>query len=115
VTITGNLVAGNSAAIKMGTDAIAFGMNGGNSGSRSSGTANISSNGTVGSPLANTAGSVILVGCNGFADCTVTTNSNVIVANNTVASNGIGGGNGITATSADTPIMTWTINSNTIS
>jgi len=65
--------------------------------------------------LTNTTGTVILVGCNGFSDCTVTTNNNVISAHNTVASNGIGGGTGVTVGTGDTAVLAWTVIGNNIS
>ena len=55
----------------------------------------------------------------GFATMTATVNSNVIVANNTVASNGIGGGNGVVlgcaASRCENPKLTLTAMNNSIS
>ena len=79
------------------------------------GNLDISNNGTVANPLTNMAGTAILCGGNGNTTSTWNISGNVIVANNTVASNGIGGGTGSTFTSADTPSMTWTITNNNIS
>src|SRR5207253_30718 len=115
MTITGNSISGNSTGNLMGTDAIAIAIDGGNSGSRSSGTFVISNNGTVANPLANTAGAVILVACNGFTDCTITTNNNVISGHTTSASPGISGGTGVTVGTGDTAVMGWTIIGNNIS
>jgi hypothetical protein len=95
----------------MGTSAIEVSVNGGNSSQRSQGNFIVSNN----NPLTNMAGTAILVGHNGYADGTYVMNGNTIVANNTVASPGIGGGNGIVASSAETPNMTWTITNNNIS
>ena len=75
----------------------------------------ISTNGTVANPLANMAGTGILCGGNGNTTSTFNVNGNVIVANNTVASNGVGGGTGVTFGTSDTPDMTFTITSNNIS
>jgi len=111
ISITGNSISGQSAANRMGTSAIEVSVNGGNSGQRSQGNFIVSTN----NPLTNMAGTAILVGHNGYADGTYVMNGNVIVANNTVASPGIGGGNGIVASSAETPNMTWTITNNNIS
>ncbi len=115
VSITGNLIAGQSAANRMGTMAIDTGVSGGNSGSRSQANFDISSNGTVANPISNMAGIAIGVANTGYATTTYTVNNNVIVANNTVASGGIAGGNGIVSATAETPDMTITANNNNIS
>ncbi len=110
VAITGNTIRGQSAAVRMGTNAILATVSG-----RGQGNFNVSNNGSAGSPLTNVTGLVIGVGANGFANVTATTSNNVIVANNAVASGGISGGTGISFTSADTPSLDWTINGNSIS
>jgi hypothetical protein len=115
ISITGNRIAGFSAANKMGTSSIIVSCNGQNAGSRSRCNYIVSDNGTVANPLANMAGSAIGMGNNGNATATVTMNNNRIVANNTVGSNGIGGGNGIVSSSSETPDLTWTITNNNIS
>jgi len=110
ISITGNRIQGFSAASRMGSSAILTTVSG-----RGQGNFDISANGTGGNPLTNIAGTVIGVGVNGLATATVTTNNNVIVANNSFASNGIGGGTGITFANTDTPNLTWTISGNSIS
>jgi VCBS repeat-containing protein len=115
ISITGNVIAGQNAANRMGTSAILATVSGGNSGLRSQGNFDISSNGTAGNPLANIAGIAIGAGTNGYATATFTTNSNRIAPNNTFASGGISGGAGIIAAAAETPDMTWIIQNNNIS
>ncbi len=110
ISITGNQIQGQSAANKMGTSGIIATVSG-----KGQGNFDISSNGTVANPLANVTGTAILCGGNGDTTSTFSVNGNVIVANNTVASNGIGGGTGVTFGTTDTPDMTWTITNNTIS
>ncbi|HEY3350735.1 MAG TPA: Ig domain-containing protein [Thermoanaerobaculia bacterium] len=115
VSITGNDIQGLSAAVPMNTSAIIFAVSGANPASRSRANANISNNGTIGTPLSNMVGTAILVGINGDTTATVATSNNVIVAHNSLGSQGIGGGNGISNSSADTPDFTWTIVNNAIS
>jgi hypothetical protein len=110
IAITGNQVKGQSLANRMGTSAISAGVSG-----KGQANFNISSNGTVANPITNTLGTAILCATNGNTTSTFTVDSNVIVANNTVASNGVGGGTGSTFTSSDTPNMTWTVTNNNIS
>jgi len=110
ISITGNQVKGQSPANEMNGSAITASVAG-------KGQANfdVSTNGTVANPITNMLGTAILLGGNGDTTSTFTVNNNVIVANNTVASNGIGGGTGVTFGSSDTPNMTVTITSNSIS
>ena len=95
VSITNNTVRGQSSSNQFGTSAIIIEISGGNAGSRSQGNFDVSNNGTVAQPIGDALGHVILIGNNGFATMTATVNNNVIVANNTVGSPGIGGGNGV--------------------
>jgi hypothetical protein len=80
------------------------------------GNVDISNNGTLAVPLANTTGTTIGVGANGDTTLTATTNNNFIEANHpgTSGSTGISGGTGVTFGVTDTPDMTWTINNNVI-
>jgi hypothetical protein len=110
VTISGNTIRGQSAAVRMGTNAIGATVSG-----RGQANFAITGNGTVAAPLTNITGIVISVAANGFANATVTTANNVIVANNSVASGGIAGGTGITFTTADSPSLDWIITGNSIS
>ncbi|HSS77020.1 MAG TPA: cadherin domain-containing protein, partial [Thermoanaerobaculia bacterium] len=110
INITNNTIKGQSAAVPLGTSAIIASVGG-----KGQGNFNISNNGTVANPLTNMAGTAILCGGNGDTTSTFTVNGNVIVANNTVASNGVGGGTGVTFGTSDTPDMTWTITSNNVS
>ena len=93
----------------MGTNAILAVVNG-----RGQGNFDISGNGTVANPLGNTIGTVIAVSSLGNANVTSTVNNNVIVANNTFGSNGIGAGTGSTFGNSDTPSLAVTINNNSI-
>jgi large repetitive protein len=119
ISITNNTARGFDATNRFGTSAILAVVSGGNSGQRSRGNFDISNNGTVAQPIGNALGTVIGVGNNGFATMTATVNNNVIVANNTVASNGIGGGNGVVigcaAGTCETPDLTLTATGNNIS
>jgi VCBS repeat-containing protein len=110
IAITGNSIKGLSGAVEMGVSAILATVSG-----KGVAKFDISNNGTVANPITNVAGVVIGVAANGNTTGEVTTNTNVIVANNTVASGGVSGGCGITFGTSDTPNLTWTINSNTIS
>jgi hypothetical protein len=58
---------------------------------------------------------VILIGNNGYATMQATVNNNVIVGHTGNASPGIGGGNGIVLSSAETPLLNLTAMSNNIS
>ncbi len=110
ISITGNTIKGQSAAVPMGVSAVVatvFGVGQGNF--------DISSNGTAANPLTNVAGTVLECAANGDTTATINVSNNVIVANNTVASQGIGGGTGVTFGTSDTPNLTWTITSNNIS
>ncbi len=110
ISITGNTIKGQSAAVPLGVSAVVatvFGVGQGNF--------DISSNGTVANPLTNVAGTVLECAANGDTTATINVSNNVIVANNTVASQGIGGGTGVTFGTSDTPNLTWTITSNNIS
>jgi hypothetical protein len=115
ILISGNTVRGESASNRFGTSAIILSQNGGNSSQRARMNFDVSNNGTVGSPMGDALGTVILIGNNGYSDMTGTVSTNVIVANNTVGSPGIGGGNGIVSSSAETPDLTLTVTSNNIS
>ncbi|MDL2718597.1 MAG: putative Ig domain-containing protein [Acidobacteriota bacterium] len=115
ISITGNDIQGLSALVPMNTSAIIYAVSGAKPTSRSRGNADISNNGTLGTPLANMVGTAILVGINGNTTATVTTNGNVMAPNNSFGSQGIGGGNGVSGSTADTPDFTWTILNNVIS
>jgi Bacterial Ig domain len=110
ISITGNVIRGFSSTVRINTSAIIYSIGG-----RARGNVDISSNGTVANPLSNSVGTTILVGINGLASATVTTNNNVIVANNSLGSNGIAGGIGVTFAANNAASMTWTINNNNIS
>jgi hypothetical protein len=115
ISITGNRIAGQSTANRMGTNAILFSVSGGNPASRSQGNFNVSNNGTAANPLTNMSGTAIGVGNNGYATTTAVVDNNVIVANNVVASNGIGGGNGSVSGNTNTPDLTLTVTNNKVS
>ncbi len=143
IAITGNRVAGFSAANRIGTQAILAVVNG-----KGQGNFNISANGTVAnrSPLAgtailcgsngnttstftvsgnvivanntsltNTIGTTLALSSLGQAVVTASVTNNVIVANNTAGSNGIGAGTSQTFGATDTPSLTVTISNNQVS
>jgi len=85
ITISGNRIAGASAAVRMGGNAIAVATSGCN------GQANfvITGNGTVGNPLTNFGGLGISHFIAGSINATALIDGNVIVANNTAGSAGI--------------------------
>ena len=115
ITITGNTIRGETSANRLNTSAIIYAVSGGSAISRSRGNANISNNGTVANPLTNMTGTAILVGNNGFTDMAVASANNVIVSNNSLASQGIGGGNGVSGGTAWTPVLSMTALNNNIS
>jgi len=118
ISITNNVARGFDAVNRFGTHAIIISVSGGNSASRSQGNFNVSNNGTVGDPIGNSLGIALGVGNNGFSTMTATINNNVIVANNTFASGGISGGNGVVIgcpTRCETPLLTLTVTNNNIS
>ena len=110
ITITGNLVHGESAASRMNTSPISATVSG-----KGVGNFNVSNNGTVAVPLGNSSGTVILVGGNGNTTSEFLVQNNVIVANNIVGSQGIGAGTGTTFGNTDTPLMNISILNNSIS
>ncbi len=110
IAITGNRVAGFSAANRLGTQAILAVVNG-----KGQGNFNVSSNGTVANPLTNSIGTTIAVSSLGQAVVTATVSSNVIVSNNAAGANGIGAGTSQTFGATDTPSLTVTISNNQIS
>ena len=110
ISITGNRVSGASPATRMGTQAILAVVNG-----KGQGNFDISNNGTVANPIGNTIGTALALSSLGNANVTATINNNVIVANNTFGSQGIGAGTGVTFGPADTPSLTMTIANNNIS
>ena len=113
VSITGNRISGQSAALRMGTNAISTTVNG-----KGQGNFDISNNGTMADPIANVAGSVIVNSALGLTTVTATINNNVIAANHAA---GVGGPLGISAGASstfgvtDTPDYTVTIDGNVIS
>jgi methionine-rich copper-binding protein CopC len=104
ISITGNSL--NGGATKFATQAILAVVNG-----KGQGNFNISSNPTV----TNSIGTAIAVSSLGNANVTADIKSNVIVANNTIGSTGIGAGTSSTFGTSDTPTLTVTIESNNIS
>jgi len=110
INITGNRIAGASAANRIGAEGIVALVNG-----RGQGNFNISNNGTVANPITNVTGTGISNSAFGQANVTSLIENNVIVANNTLASQGIGGGLGNTFGVSDAPQMTVTVRNNTIS
>ncbi len=110
INITGNRIAGASPANRIGGEGIVALVNG-----RGQGNFNISNNGTVANPITNVTGIGISNSAFGLANVTSLIESNVIVANNSFAAQGIGGGLGNTFGVTDSPQMTMTVRGNTIS
>ena len=116
IAITNNVSRGASAVNRFGTHAIIFTISGGNPSSRSRGNFNVSNNGTVAQPIGDSTGIALGIGNNGYATMTATISDNVIVANNTLGSGGISGGNGVVSGGgAETPDLTVTVSNNQIS
>ena len=110
ITITSNLIKGESSSNRMNTSAILYTVSG-----KGQGNVNISNNGTALNPLANTTGTTIGVGANGNTTVTAVTNGNYIQSNHpSNGGTGISGGCGVTFGTTDVANLTWTINSNTI-
>jgi hypothetical protein len=93
ISITGNLIAGETAGNRMGASAtpalgtaITASVTQINSASRATAHFNISNNGTVASPLAQIAGNGIVVLADEYSDATATVSNNVLVTNNTLGS-----------------------------
>lgn len=110
IAITGNRIRGQSAANRIGTQAILALVNG-----RGQGNFDISNNGTVAEPLTNVTGHVISHSVFGQARVTSNISNNVIVANNSLASQGIGAGADSTAGMASFASLRLTISGNNIS
>ncbi len=110
IAITGNRVAGASAANRMGTQAIIAVVNG-----KGQGNFDISNNGTGANPVGNVIGTAIAVSSFGVANVTANIANNVIVANNINGAQGIGAGTSQTFAATDTPTLTATISNNSIS
>jgi hypothetical protein len=81
-----------------------------------SGNVDVSSNGTVATPIGNNVGTTIGVGANGNTTLTATTSNNFIEANHpgTTGDSGISGGVGVTFGVTDVATMTWTITGNNV-
>ncbi|HKP74093.1 MAG TPA: Ig-like domain-containing protein [Longimicrobiaceae bacterium] len=110
ISITGNRIAGQAAAAKMGSSAIIANVTG-----VGQGNFDISGNGTVASPLANITGTVISHSVLGPGTVTSTVNNNVIAAANTVGAQGIGVGADALFSSADAPSLDVTVSGNSVS
>lgn len=110
VRITGNRIAGESTANRMGAEAIVASVNG-----NGQGNFEISNNGTVANPITNMFGTAISHSAFGNAQVTSSITGNVIVANNAFGSQGIGVGASNTVGFANNAVLTTTISNNTIS
>ncbi len=113
ISITNNIARGQSAANRFGTHAIIVVVSGGNAASRSQGNFDVSNNGTVGNPIGDSLGHCARRRQQRLRDHDGP-NNNVIVANNTVASGGISGGNGVVLGN-ETPDLKLTVSNNNIS
>jgi hypothetical protein len=105
ITLTNNIVSGQSAASPMGTQALVAAVNG-----RGTGFFNI-----TGNTLSNTFGTTLSVSSFGFATATVTVANNTITSHNSVGSQGIGAGTGAVVTFNETPTLNIAVTGNTIS
>jgi hypothetical protein len=110
ISITGNRVAGFSAANRIATQGILAVVNG-----KGQGNFDVSSNGTVANPITNIIGAGIAVSSFGQAVVTATVNGNVVVPKNTAGAQGIGAGTSQTWGASDTPSLTVTITNNQVS
>ncbi len=110
ISITGNRIAGQSAASRLGTNGILVAATG-------KGQANfdVSSNGTVANPLANIAGFGIGVSVRGAVTVEANVTNNILAPNNTFASPAISVGADNLFGVTDAPDLTSTISNNTIS
>jgi hypothetical protein len=113
IDITGNFISGQSAANRMGTNAIQVRFNGQNGVSNF----NISGNGTVANPLRNYAGIGITVFMGGSVTGSTTVSDNVLTSNNTAGSSGIAvqaddGPAGVGTSAAN---VSFTVNNNNVS
>jgi len=115
VSVTSNTIKGQSSANKMGSNAIAVSVTGGNGASRSQANFDLSSNGTVANPLTNFKGSGAACTVLGMSTATCNVANNVMVANNIVASRCISVGVDRTLAASDTPDLTATITGNNVS
>jgi hypothetical protein len=110
IRISGNRIAGASPVNRMGAEAIVALVNG-----RGQGNFNISNNGTLADPIARITGTGISNSAFGQVTVTSVIENNVIVANNSFGSQGIGGGLGFSYAKTDQPLMTVTVRNNNIS
>jgi hypothetical protein len=110
INITGNRIAGQSAANRIGAEGIVASVGG-----FGQGNFNISNNGTLANPITHVTGSGISNSAFGNATVTSLIENNVIVANNSFGSQGIGGGLAPRFGPTDVPVMTVTVRGNTIS
>ena len=115
IAITNNRISGFSLATRIGTNAIVFAINGPTPALRSRANINISNNGTLANPISNVGGTAIGMSVFGNTDAVAVVNNNVVSPNNSVGSQGIGGGIGRTIATSDTPNLELTVNNNTIS
>ncbi len=106
IAITNNIVSGQSAANRMGTQGILFNLNG-----TGNGNFNVSGN-----QVSHTFGNSISHNVFGDAVVTTTISNNTVISNNTLGARGIAGGVGIASGFAtNTPSLTATINNNQVS
>ena len=115
IAITNNRISGFSLATRIGTNAINFNINGPTPASRSRANINVSNNGTVANPISNVGGNTISLSVFGNTDAVAVVNNNILSPNNSVGSQGIGGGIGRTIGTSDTPNLDITVNNNNIS
>ncbi|MEO8034176.1 MAG: Ig-like domain-containing protein, partial [Acidobacteriota bacterium] len=109
ISVTGNQIAGQSAVVRMATQAINVSVS-----RTGTGNFNISGNGTLTAPLANLSGAGIAVGAFGNVTVTSTMNNNFLSPRNIAGNGGIVVGVDQTAASTEVPDLTATITNNVI-
>jgi len=110
ISITGNQISGASAAAKMNTNAVLVSIGG-----VGSANADISNNGTSGTPIANLNGAAVAFSVAGPSSGSVTIQNNFLSPSNVVGSQGIVVADGAQFASTDAPDVKATISGNTIS
>ncbi len=105
INITNNNISGQSAVNRIGTQGILFNVQG-----VGTGHFNVSGNSVM-----HTSGNSISHNVFGDAIVTTTINNNTVVSNNTLGSQGIGGGTSFTTGFTSTPSLTVTVTNNNVS
>lgn len=110
IVIDGNQIRGESATNRMGTNGILTAIQSSNAGSRASSSVIVTNN-----DVRHTLGTSIGVSSFGQSDKTAEVRGNTIVANNTVGSQGVGGGTGVSLAVTETPQLSIIVENNNVS